>query len=164
MIKYLLVFLFLFYSVTASAHECLSGRESGMAGGVLDNKVDLQNLEPKVMNSIREIEMEIWGQKHVLIVNSGFRSVEHNHKVGGSPNSYHLLGLAIDIATHNLSKDEIVKLLMKLQEKGFNGIGIYCRGIIHADLRKTSAVWFEPNGHKVPEYIRRLLFNKYKYE
>lgn len=28
---------------------------------------------------------------------SGIRSVEHNRRVGGMPNSYHLLGLAIDV-------------------------------------------------------------------
>lgn len=31
------------------------------------------------------------------IVTSGFRSVEHNRAVGGMPNSYHLLGRAIDV-------------------------------------------------------------------
>ena len=34
-----------------------------------------------------------WGR-----VTSTFRSVEHNREVGGVPNSYHLLGRAIDIA------------------------------------------------------------------
>ena len=31
------------------------------------------------------------------IVTSGFRSVVHNRRVGGMPNSYHLLGRAIDV-------------------------------------------------------------------
>lgn len=34
-------------------------------------------------------------------VNSGYRTVEHNDKIGGSKNSYHLYGMAADLSGHD---------------------------------------------------------------
>lgn len=48
-----------------------------------------------------------------LKVNSGYRSVEHNKKVGGVTNSRHIQGKAFDISTHNLSKKQKRDLIAK---------------------------------------------------
>jgi len=55
-------------------------------------------------------------------INSGMRSYDHNIKVGGTPNSSHLIGWAADIsATSSNRRFLIVQALM---EVGFNRIGI----------------------------------------
>ena len=45
---------------------------------------------------IMDVLREEWGKP--LKVNSGYRSVEHNKKIGGSPKSSHCFAQAIDIA------------------------------------------------------------------
>ena len=70
-----------------------------------------------------------------LSVTSGARCETHNREVGGKPHSWHLKGLAADIACaeSNLRID-IVRNAGKL---GFNGIGI-AKNFIHLDLRPES--------------------------
>ena len=65
-----------------------------------------------------------------FIINSGYRCKAHNKAIGGSPNSSHMLGEAVDIKctdTHNRSA-----ILTGLREAGFNRIGID-KDFIHAD-------------------------------
>ena len=52
-----------------------------------------------------------------IIINSGYRTIEHNAKVGGTPASSHTKGLAVDIACNN-STDRF-KLTGILKEVGF---------------------------------------------
>ena len=63
-------------------------------------------------------------------INSGMRSVERNALVGGSKNSSHLRGLAIDVACDN-SRDRyrLIEIFMLL---GINRIGI-AKTFIHID-------------------------------
>lgn len=72
-------------------------------------------------------------------INSGFRTEEHNEKVGGKPNSSHRFGYAADIAIRN--SRERHDILTALQEAGFNRFGI-ASGFIHVDNdpQKTSNV------------------------
>ena len=79
-------------------------------------------------------------------INSGFRSEEHNKKVGGrvktdsSKGSSHLYGYAADIAaTDGVTRWKIVKSLI---DSGFTRIGI-AKTFIHVDSDpdKPSAVW-----------------------
>ena len=63
-------------------------------------------------------------------INSGFRTEEHNEKVGGSENSSHLRGFAADIhATSSTARYEILSALIKA---GFYRIGI-ANTFIHVD-------------------------------
>ena len=66
-----------------------------------------------------------------IIINSGYRTVKHNAKVGGTPASSHTKGLAVDIACNN-STDRF-KLTGILKEVGFKRIGI-AKTFIHIDL------------------------------
>jgi len=72
-------------------------------------------------------------------INSGYRTEEHNEKVGGKPNSSHRFGYAADIAIRN--SRERHDILTALQEAGFNRFGI-ASGFIHVDNdpQKTSKV------------------------
>ncbi len=65
-----------------------------------------------------------------FIINSAWRSPEHNKKVGGKPNSSHLKGLAVDIKIENSRQRFIV--LQALIAAGFTRIGI-AKTFIHVD-------------------------------
>jgi uncharacterized protein YcbK (DUF882 family) len=66
-----------------------------------------------------------------MVINSGFRTEEHNQKVGGTPNSSHLKGLAADIKC-STSADRY-DMLDSLLKAGFNRIGI-AKTFIHVDI------------------------------
>lgn len=57
-----------------------------------------------------------------FIITSGTRCFEHNQRVGGSPTSSHLKGLAADIKFSNGL--ELVKIIYGLTLAGFKRIGI----------------------------------------
>ena len=64
-------------------------------------------------------------------INSGYRSKNHNIRVGGTPNSSHLKGLAADIHAPTVGdKFKIVKSLIRV---GINRIFIYDT-FIHCDI------------------------------
>ena len=75
-----------------------------------------------------------------IYVNSGYRCPEENHKVGGVPGSYHLLGMAADIHVKDFL---LYDLLTIAQEIGFNGIGFYEeKDFLHLDVRPgEKRVW-----------------------
>lgn len=66
------------------------------------------------------------------IITSGFRCKEHNLKVGGIPNSAHLVGLAVDIKVTN--KHQLYQVLSGLFKVGFKRIIYYPNNsFIHVD-------------------------------
>jgi zinc D-Ala-D-Ala carboxypeptidase len=69
-----------------------------------------------------------------FVINSAFRTEEHNKKVGGKPNSSHLKGLAVDIKATNSRTRFLV--LNALIAAGFNRIGI-ADTFIHVDFDLT---------------------------
>ena len=69
-------------------------------------------------------------------ITSGYRTVEHNARVGGTENSSHLKGLAVDIACNN-SIDRY-HLLNCLLDVGFTRIGVG-NTFIHVDIDKDKA-------------------------
>lgn len=76
-----------------------------------------------------------------LVVNSAYRSPEHNREVGGVANSYHVQGLAADIRPTTENKDDLPKLqdlCNRLNSTG--GVGIYDT-FVHVDARGYRARW-----------------------
>ena len=74
-------------------------------------------------------------------ISSGYRTKEHNKKVGGVDSSAHLKGLAADIVCNN-SSDRFI-ILNALLHVGFHRIGI-AETFIHADVsteRPGFMVW-----------------------
>lgn len=75
-------------------------------------------------------------------INSGYRTGEHNEKVGGIIGSAHTKGLAADIqAKTSFDRYVILKSLMSV---GFNRIGIYST-FIHVDMdseKEQNLVWY----------------------
>lgn len=84
-----------------------------------------------------------------IIVESGFRTVEHNAAVGGVTDSAHLRGLASDIRTPAMQfgdPAETVRLLVAAVRIGFRRIGVdLAWGFLHVDVDSslpTPAIWF----------------------
>lgn len=78
-----------------------------------------------------------------MIVNSGYRSPQHNKAVGGSPASQHLLGKAADIRVVGMSSEQLHEIIVTLINEGIisqGGVGLY-NGFVHYDIRKTVARW-----------------------
>jgi zinc D-Ala-D-Ala carboxypeptidase len=66
-----------------------------------------------------------------FVLNSAVRCPEHNKAVGGSVNSSHMKGMAVDIAVNDAGSR--FKILHGLIQAGFNRIGVY-QDFIHADV------------------------------
>jgi uncharacterized protein YcbK (DUF882 family) len=81
-------------------------------------------------------------QKPVTI-NSGYRSPEHNAKIGGSKNSQHLLGKAADVVIEGVSPDEVADAIEFLVENKMmkqGGLGRY-DSFTHYDIRGKKSRW-----------------------
>lgn len=80
-----------------------------------------------------------------ITVNSGYRSPEHNAKIGGSLSSQHLLGKAADITIEGLKPSEVYMIIDELIDMGLmleGGLGLYeKKGFVHYDIRKNKARW-----------------------
>lgn len=81
-------------------------------------------------------------------VNSGFRCLTHNRRVGSKDTSQHPLGLAADIAVpKGMALDELIDFILQVPEFRVGGIGKYPRkrpedSWVHVDVRKTGPdVW-----------------------
>ena len=76
-------------------------------------------MEPDVVQAL-DIARDIYG--FPMVITSGFRSVEHNKRVGGSRQSSHLLGYAADIAVPNSERRFL--LVEALLDAGFHRLGL----------------------------------------
>lgn len=78
-----------------------------------------------------------------IAINSGWRTPEHNKKVGGVENSQHLLGRAADIWVKGMEPEELKQSIVWLIDHGWmdeGGIGIY-DNFIHYDIRGAKVRW-----------------------
>lgn len=98
-----------------------------------------------------------------IIVGSGYRTKEHNKKIGGAKNSYHMKGMAADIHCHSV---KLYDLTIAAIIAGFIGIIIYKdRNFIHVDLRnkpyiKVPQEWFNYFVEMLPGIERYVIFEK----
>jgi len=89
-------------------------------------------LHPKLLAKLVELRDVL--EKPVYIT-SGYRCFEYNRKVGGVANSYHLIGLAVDIKVKDIN---LIQLLAYAEEIDFAGIGFYeKKNFLHLDVRPT---------------------------
>lgn len=76
-------------------------------------------------------------------INSAYRCIEHNKKIGGAYNSQHLLGKASDIviqSVHPFKTYELINELIDMSLMLQGGLGKY-KKFTHYDIRKTKARW-----------------------
>jgi zinc D-Ala-D-Ala carboxypeptidase len=72
-----------------------------------------------------------------MIVNSAYRSPEHNAAVGGAKGSYHLKAQAFDVRMDNHDPQQFMEIAQRV---GFKGIGQYAdKGFTHVDTREVPA-------------------------
>ena len=76
----------------------------------------------------------LYGQP--MIVNSGFRSVSHNAKVGGKSSSSHLTGFAADISCKTSA--ERFNMILAFMRVGFTRVGVGS-SFIHVDVDDSKA-------------------------
>lgn len=78
-----------------------------------------------------------------LVINSGYRSPQHNAKVGGVKNSYHVQGKASDINSKVLTPKQLYEVILKLIKGGViynGGVGLYDT-FVHYDIGGQGRRW-----------------------
>ena len=114
-----------------SEFQCKSGAE--MPAEVLENIKELA----KNMQVLRD---------HIgkpIQITSGYRSPDHNKKIGGAKASKHCLGMACDFKIKGLTPATIIKdieVLIMCDKIKQGGIGIYPTWV-HYDIRNIKARW-----------------------
>lgn len=98
-----------------------------------------QNIQ-KLANSLQVLRDHL-GKS--ITINSGYRSPEHNAKIGGVRNSQHVQGKAADIAVQGMTTRQVATEIEKLIASGQmlqGAIGIYPT-FVHYDIRKNRVRW-----------------------
>lgn len=78
-----------------------------------------------------------------IIITSGYRSPDHNEKIGGASESMHLTGKAADIKVAGMSARMLhgqIDMLIKHGKMKEGGLGLYSTWV-HYDVRGTKARW-----------------------
>lgn len=111
--------------------QCKSGAE--MPKDVLENiKILAENMQVLRDHIDRPIK-----------ITSGYRSPDHNKKIGGAKASKHVLGMACDFKIEGLTPATIIKdieVLIMCEKMKEGGIGIYPTWV-HYDIRGIKARW-----------------------
>lgn len=93
-------------------------------------------IEPAAMDKLQALRTKL-GKP--MIVNSAYRSPEHNRNVGGAKNSMHMKGIAFDVRMDN---HDPATYIAAARAVGFQAIGTYPRqNFVHVDDRGYPASW-----------------------
>ena len=95
----------------------------------------------KVADNLEVLRAALGGKP--IIITSGYRTPEHNKKVGGVGGSAHLTASAADIVVRGIPPAQVAATIEKLIDAGKmqeGGIGIY-KTFVHYDIRGTRARW-----------------------
>ena len=114
-----------------SEFDCKDGTE--MPSELLTNVLELaENLQ--VLRDFVGVPIKI---------NSSYRSLSHNAKIGGSKSSQHLFAKAADIVIESKSPEQVANIIKVLISEGKmkqGGIGVY-NTFTHYDIRGHKARW-----------------------
>ena len=97
-------------------------------------RLPVGGMNPRLICALQEIR-DRYGAP--VIINSGYRSVEHNRAVGGSANSQHIHGNAADFVVRGVSP---IQVFNDLNPNWPGGLGRY-NTLTHIDVRPTRARW-----------------------
>ena len=90
------------------------------------------------LEALRAIVCNYFGRDTPLVINSGYRTPEHNKAEGGADDSRHLYGDASDVANPNGLTIDLFAVMG--DSVGFDGIGKY-NGRVHFDTRGYKSRW-----------------------
>lgn len=87
---------------------------------------------PEAMDKLQALRSKL---NAPMIVNSAYRSPEHNRRVGGAKASKHMKGLAFDVRMDNHDPATYIAAALSV---GFKGIATYPKqNFVHIDVRAT---------------------------
>lgn len=89
-----------------------------------------------------------------ITITSGYRTKAHNKRVGGSKDSYHIKGLAVDMVPKGISLRKFFIKATKIKDVG--GLGWYEDSHIHIDIRKNRLYWVKLKG-KPTKYFEHFV-------
>lgn len=95
----------------------------------------------KLMKQLETLRSELGGAG--ITINSSYRTVAHNKKVGGKSNSQHLYAKAADIAVKGYTPEQVhtkIEALIKAGKMTQGGLGLY-NTFVHYDIRGNKARW-----------------------
>lgn len=82
-----------------------------------------------------------------VVINSGYRTIAYNKKVGGVSNSQHLKGMAADIVAKGITPLEVAQYAEYLMPNS-GGIGVY-QTFTHIDVRSDRSRWDSRSGNDI---------------
>lgn len=105
---------------------------------------------PKKVPSQELIDILTKIRKHYnqpVVINSGYRCEDHNKKIGGSANSQHFKGSAVDFIVKNTPTESVWEYV--LEKWGNDPLGLAIKrnksniyaGFVHIDTRGKKARW-----------------------
>lgn len=97
---------------------------------------NLVKLHSKLLEKLQELRDTVGLPFNI---NSAYRTPEHNKAVGGTSNSEHTKGTAVDVSMRN-QKISIEEMRDLAEKVGFTGIGLYDT-FIHLDIRNKKSRW-----------------------
>lgn len=103
---------------------------------------------PMEFTFVRKLDMARRSLGKPIKINSGYRCPKHNKAVGGSPNSLHMKGQAVDIPVTD--PDERGRLLNVLRSAGIKSFAIG-PSFIHCDTiprDRVAVYWTDPDGKR----------------
>ena len=97
---------------------------------------DVIFISPELVKILQQVRDHF---KAPVTINSGFRTVTHNKKVGGAAYSQHLYGMAADITVKGVTPKKVYDYVDSLMPYT-GGVGLYGT-FTHVDVRKTKSRW-----------------------
>lgn len=107
-------------------------------------------VDPELLDRLEALRRELGDTP--LLITSGFRSPRHNRRVGGDPESQHMLGRAVDLVMLNQDPKRVAEAARRV---GFRGIGHYPKqNFMHLDIRAYSVMGNDFAAGEVDEFTR----------
>jgi len=104
--------------------------------GCRDSECFSTLLHPRLIDTLQTLR-ELAARP--LVITSGFRCRLHNDRTGGRPRSFHVQGMAADIAcAASGQREELLEAARRVPAVG--GLGSYPgKGCVHLDIRRRAA-------------------------
>ena len=97
---------------------------------------DLVRISPVLLDILHSIRHHF---NAPVTITSGYRTPEHNKKVGGAKKSTHMVGIAADIVVKGVPPGKVAQYA-ELLMPDYGGIGEY-RTFVHIDVRREKSRW-----------------------